>query len=222
MFPCTGTTVTIRSCRTASASSTRRRCSSSGWVICSPRSHLLHTYAGRAGGNRWMLAYEDIVIAYTAAERARASNRRCADRCRACCRPTSVKPLVAWVQEGTDRAKYETDVKPTLDKRCMTCHDGSNPHLHEPERIRQPEEGDRDGHRRRRLHARPRVAHPPVRTDLHFLHHGPHVQPCLRAAGVAEVRRHRAALRRHRGRCQLLVSHQAVSSVRLGVMLPAG
>jgi hypothetical protein len=37
--------------------------------------------------------------------------------------------LVTWVQAGADRAKYEQDIKATLEKRCMACHDGSNPHL---------------------------------------------------------------------------------------------
>jgi hypothetical protein len=37
--------------------------------------------------------------------------------------------LVGWVQEGASRAAYEKDIRPVIDKRCMTCHDGSNPHL---------------------------------------------------------------------------------------------
>ncbi len=37
--------------------------------------------------------------------------------------------LIAWVQHGADRARYETDIKPLLEQRCMSCHDGSNPHL---------------------------------------------------------------------------------------------
>ena len=32
-------------------------------------------------------------------------------------------PIVSWVQKGADRPTYESTVKPTLDKRCMTCHD---------------------------------------------------------------------------------------------------
>ena len=40
-----------------------------------------------------------------------------------------IEPMISWVQEGADRAQYEKVIKPTLDKRCMTCHDGSNPHL---------------------------------------------------------------------------------------------
>ena len=37
--------------------------------------------------------------------------------------------MIGWIQSGTDRVKYERDIKPILDKRCMACHDGSNPHL---------------------------------------------------------------------------------------------
>jgi hypothetical protein len=37
--------------------------------------------------------------------------------------------FVSWVQEGADRARYEKQIRPAIDKRCMACHDGSNPHL---------------------------------------------------------------------------------------------
>src|SRR6266540_3462054 len=37
--------------------------------------------------------------------------------------------IVEWVQTGSDRSKYERDVRPIFDKRCMSCHDGGNPHL---------------------------------------------------------------------------------------------
>ena len=39
------------------------------------------------------------------------------------------KAIIAWVKEGADRAAYDKSIKPILDKRCMGCHDGSNPHL---------------------------------------------------------------------------------------------
>jgi hypothetical protein len=35
----------------------------------------------------------------------------------------------AWVQAGADKDRYEKEVRPILEKRCMQCHDGSNPHL---------------------------------------------------------------------------------------------
>jgi hypothetical protein len=40
-----------------------------------------------------------------------------------------INTFISWVQEGTDRARYEKDIKPAIDQRCLTCHDGSNPHL---------------------------------------------------------------------------------------------
>src|SRR5471032_1658834 len=39
------------------------------------------------------------------------------------------KALIGWLQNGADHPTYDTQIKPVVDKRCMTCHDGSNPHL---------------------------------------------------------------------------------------------
>ena len=40
-----------------------------------------------------------------------------------------VGPILAWIHGGADRAAYERDIRPTIEQRCMACHDGSNPHL---------------------------------------------------------------------------------------------
>ncbi len=90
--------------------------------------YVFHAQAGR-DGNPNMLSYEDIVIAY------RGSGK--GSRLEAALRgPMSTMlpadegaSLITWVQAGADRANYETGIKPLLDKRCATCHDGSNPHL---------------------------------------------------------------------------------------------
>ena len=37
--------------------------------------------------------------------------------------------LITWAQQGADRPTFDTFVAPLLDKRCISCHDGSNPHL---------------------------------------------------------------------------------------------
>jgi hypothetical protein len=90
--------------------------------------YLFHTYSGR-DGNPMTLSYEDLVIAYTgsgkgsrleSALRGPMSNMLPSDE---------LTPVITWVQEGANRAQYEKEIKPTLDKRCMSCHDGSNPHL---------------------------------------------------------------------------------------------
>jgi len=37
--------------------------------------------------------------------------------------------VLGWVQGGADRQGYESRVSPIIEKNCLSCHDGSNPHL---------------------------------------------------------------------------------------------
>ena len=91
--------------------------------------YLFHSYAGRAGGNPMQLSYKDVVVAY--AGKGQGSRLEAALR-----GPMSsmlpvdeATTLITWVETGTDKNAYEKTVKPMLEKRCLTCHDGSNPHL---------------------------------------------------------------------------------------------
>ena len=90
--------------------------------------HLFHTYSGR-DGNPMDLTYDDMIIAYTgsgkgsrleSALRGPMSNMLPADE---------TKTVIGWVKGGADRPTYEAQIKPLFDKRCISCHDGSNPHL---------------------------------------------------------------------------------------------
>jgi hypothetical protein len=91
--------------------------------------NLFHTYAGRAGGNPLMLSYQDIVVAYSGSGKGSRLESALRGPMSSMLRPDEVNAVIAWVHEGADRARYERDIKPTLDQRCMSCHDGSNPHL---------------------------------------------------------------------------------------------
>jgi hypothetical protein len=89
---------------------------------------VFHTYAGK-DGDPSSLSYEDIVIGYSGTGK----DSRLESALRG---PMSVmlpreemQGVVAWVQAGTEKAAFEKTVRPVLEKRCMTCHDGSNPHL---------------------------------------------------------------------------------------------
>jgi hypothetical protein len=91
--------------------------------------YVFHTYAGRGTGNKMMLSYEDLVVAYSgsghgsrleSALQGPMSNMLPADDSQA---------IIGWIKEGGDKGAYDKTVKPILDKRCMGCHDGSNPHL---------------------------------------------------------------------------------------------
>jgi hypothetical protein len=90
--------------------------------------YLFHTYSGK-DGNPLTLSYEDVVIAYTGSGKDSRLESALRGSMSAMLPREEISPIVAWVQEGAERASFEKQIKPTLDRRCMTCHDGSNPHL---------------------------------------------------------------------------------------------
>lgn len=91
--------------------------------------YLVHGHAGRAGGSSSMVSYEDIVVSYRGSGKGSKLESALRGSMSAMLPADERTPLLKWVQDGADKATYETAAKPTLDKRCMSCHDGSNPHL---------------------------------------------------------------------------------------------
>lgn len=91
--------------------------------------YLYHTYAGRAGGNPMLLTYQDVVVAYRGSGQGSRLEAALRGPMRNMLPADEVQPILKWVQEGVDRVKLEQQVKPILEKRCYSCHDGSNPHL---------------------------------------------------------------------------------------------
>jgi hypothetical protein len=91
--------------------------------------NVYFTYAGRGGGNPKLLTPEDLIVAYSGS--GKGSRLESALR-----GPMSVmlpgddrNVVLAWAAEGGPRGNYDRSVRPLLDKYCMSCHDGSNPHL---------------------------------------------------------------------------------------------
>jgi hypothetical protein len=91
--------------------------------------YLYHTYAGRAGGDPKMMTYQDIVVAYAGSDKGSRLESALRGPMSSMLPPDESQAIIAWVQEGSDRARYDKDIKPLIEKRCMPCHDGSNPHL---------------------------------------------------------------------------------------------
>ena len=90
--------------------------------------YLFHTYSGK-DGNPFTLSYQDLVIAYTGSGKGSRIEAALRGPMSAMLPVEESSRLVGWVQEGASRATYEKAIRPVIDKRCMTCHDGSNPHL---------------------------------------------------------------------------------------------
>jgi len=90
--------------------------------------YLFHTYSGR-DGNPMDLTYNDLVIAYTGSGKGSKLESAMRGPMSAMLPKDEAAALINWVQQGADRPTYETFIVPTLEKRCISCHDGSNPHL---------------------------------------------------------------------------------------------
>ena len=90
--------------------------------------YLFHSYSGK-DGNPKSLSYDDVVIAYSGT--GKGSKIEAAMRgSMSVMAPIEERTVILnWVQEGSDRTRFEPDVRPILDKRCIACHDGSNPNL---------------------------------------------------------------------------------------------
>jgi len=90
--------------------------------------YLFHTYSGKDGNPR-DLSYNDIVIAYTGSGKSSRLESALRGSMSVMLPKEELAPLVAWLQGGAERAAFEKQIRPTLEKRCLACHDGSNPHL---------------------------------------------------------------------------------------------
>jgi hypothetical protein len=91
--------------------------------------YLFHTYAGKGTGNPMMLSYDDVVVAYSGSGKASRLESALSASMSTMLPRDELNQIVQWVKAGADRSTYDREIRPILDKRCMTCHDGSNPHL---------------------------------------------------------------------------------------------
>jgi hypothetical protein len=90
--------------------------------------YLFHSYSGR-DGNPLTLSYDDIVIAYSGSGKGSRLESALRGPMAAMLPHDEMTTVLTWAQEGAERAAYESRIKVIFDKRCMLCHDGSNPHL---------------------------------------------------------------------------------------------
>jgi hypothetical protein len=91
--------------------------------------NMYFTYAGKAGGNPLLLTPQDLIVAYSGSGQASRLESALHGPMSTMLPHDEVNVVVNWVQGGVKRVAYNKSIRPILDKRCMACHDGSNPHL---------------------------------------------------------------------------------------------
>jgi hypothetical protein len=90
--------------------------------------NIFFTYAGK-DGDASSVSYEDMVIAYSGSGKDSRLESALRGSMAAMLPREEVATIIGWVQKGTPRPAFESDVRPVFDKRCLQCHDGANPHL---------------------------------------------------------------------------------------------
>jgi hypothetical protein len=91
--------------------------------------NIYFTYAGRAGGNPLLLSTEDLIVAYSGSGKGSRLESALRGPMSSMLPADERNVVLAWATEGSVRSVYDKSVAPLLEKRCMACHDGSNPHL---------------------------------------------------------------------------------------------
>ena len=91
--------------------------------------YIFDTYAGRAGGNPMMLSYEDVVAGYSGSGQGSRLEAALHGPMRDMLPREEGTTIITWLHDGAKQSAFESDIRPTIEKRCLICHDGSNPHI---------------------------------------------------------------------------------------------
>jgi hypothetical protein len=89
--------------------------------------HIYNSHAGRDG--KPGLSVEDIAIAYSGSKEATKLEAAMLGPMSGMLPTNERGDIVGWVRRGLDEREYEDRIKPIFDRRCVACHDGSNPHI---------------------------------------------------------------------------------------------
>jgi hypothetical protein len=88
---------------------------------------IYDVHAGRDG--KPGLSAEDIAIAYSGSKTATKLESALSGPMSGMLPADERATIIGWVHRGLDQAEYDSQIKPIIERRCLACHDGSNPHI---------------------------------------------------------------------------------------------
>jgi hypothetical protein len=91
---------------------------------------LIYVYSSDAGrdGNP-ALTVEDIVISYSGTSEGTVLESALQGPMSSMLSQSDHAEIRRWIHGGAEEAEYESTVRPIIDRNCLDCHDGGNPHL---------------------------------------------------------------------------------------------
>lgn len=91
---------------------------------------MIQVYAVNAGRDgKPGLSVDDIVIAYSGSKEATKLEGALLGPMSGMLPNDESGSIVGWIRRGLDKGEYDARIAPIMEKRCLACHDGSNPHI---------------------------------------------------------------------------------------------
>lgn len=96
-----------------------------GYIMAMAQIYITHAgLDGKPG-----LSIEDIVIGYSGNKGATRLETALSGAMKGMLPDDERGTIVTWVHAGASKEEFDAKVKPIVDKRCLACHGGSNPHI---------------------------------------------------------------------------------------------
>jgi hypothetical protein len=75
------------------------------------------------------LSVEDIKITYSGSAETTALEKALRGPMSGMLPQRDLATMLEWIREGANKRKYTSEIEAILEANCLSCHDGSNPHL---------------------------------------------------------------------------------------------
>jgi len=89
--------------------------------------HIFDSHAGRDGDAS--LSVQDLMIAYSGSESDTRLESALKGPMQSMLPAEEANQIIAWVRSGAEQAAFDKDIASIVESRCITCHNGSNPHI---------------------------------------------------------------------------------------------
>jgi hypothetical protein len=91
---------------------------------------LIYVYTSDAGkdGNP-ALTVEDIVISYSGSSEGTQLESALQGPMSAMLSESDLEGILKWIRTGASQDEYDAGIRAVVERNCIDCHDGSNPHL---------------------------------------------------------------------------------------------
>jgi hypothetical protein len=91
---------------------------------------FLYVFAAHAGADgRPGLSVDDIKITYSGSKETTQLENALRGAMSGMLPQRDLANMLDWIRDGADKRTYEASIETIVDANCLSCHDGSNPHL---------------------------------------------------------------------------------------------